>query len=141
MSANAGSAARNPSSALTRACNEALVGVIGRLDTRQQPRGHLVVGGEERVVFILEVVVERAPRDAGGDHDVLDAHRRVARGAAHLGDGDDDPLALVGRYELRRQPVASRGKLAGLPCILLAGCSHKGNIAVPNAFVCSAGEK
>ena len=114
--AKAGSLARKsrkaPRPAAARAANP-FARLNGRQDLGDQLRRDRVVGGEEGVVLVLEVLVEGAPRDAGGHDDALDGHLGVAGGAYDVGHRGEDPLTLVLRHERARQPMSSRGQLIG----------------------------
>ena len=89
---------------------------------------HGVVGGHERVFFVLEVLVEGAPGHprAGGDR--FYAHLRVAPLGGGRQDCGQDAFPLVGGDGAGQQPVPAAGQLirpapGGIPAPgLVAAC-------------------
>ena len=71
----------------------------GRGDARdvgEEALAELVVGGQERVLLVAELLVEGRPRYPRGRGDVGHGRRRVAVLADHVEDRVEDPLALRG---------------------------------------------
>jgi len=70
-----------------------------------------IVGGQEGVFLVLEVLVERLSGHAGPRDDRFHAHLRVTQFGYGRADGGHDALALVGGDEAGQQSVSPAGKL------------------------------
>src|SRR5262249_48015448 len=70
-----------------------------------------IVGGEERVFLVPEVLVEGAPRYPRPGTDPSPAQLRVATPGCGPGDRGQDAFPLVGGDEAAHQPVPAAGQL------------------------------
>jgi hypothetical protein len=85
----------------------------GRRDPGDQGAAERLVELEVRVLLAGELLVEGAPRDARAGRDALDGAAGVPVARDALGEGHQDPLALMGGHELAREPVPAGGQLQG----------------------------
>ena len=78
---------------------------VGALDPRVKLLDRLVVGCEEAVVLVAELLVERLPGDTGDADHVGDRSLRVAPLGDRARERVENPLALILDHERARQPV------------------------------------
>lgn len=93
---------------------------VGRDHNRRDPIERLVEGGQEAVFAVEELLVERAPRDAGAGHDTSDGgiSDPVLGGHVHYGRNDPGALDLGELFvpvgvSLAFREAPSAGTLAG----------------------------
>src|SRR5205823_422362 len=84
----------------------------GGADLVHEDRDTLVVRGEEALLLVAEVLVERLARHARPAHDVRHGGSRVALGRDGLYNGVEHALPLGGLHHLAAQAVGSAGELA-----------------------------
>jgi hypothetical protein len=84
------------------------------VDRAHQQVDPSVVGGEEALLLVGEVLVEAAAGDARAVDHVGDRHARLALLRHRLGHGEQHPAALGLGDHLARRRVAAAGKDRGL---------------------------